>query len=338
MSRSSTLLGLLLVLAAGSVGCTEASAETPSHTQAMRRPPPPDERVVPSLGLRAELVDGSGRALPAFLHGGRRFVMGELGERYRIRVVNPTSSRVEAVVSVDGLDVLDGRPATTTKRGYIIPAFGETTIEGFRTSMDEVAAFRFSSVRDAYASRKGDDRNVGVIGVAFFAEKEPPPQVLVPEPYPYPPYPVPYDGRDEEYDDYRPGPSESVTKRAPAPRPASPPRATADKSADAPSASPPHGGGGASMDRDDSVESRQRPGLGTEFGETRWSRVSYTSFERATAAPFTVVELRYNNASGLAALGIPVRPVAPADDLYLRETANPFPGADGFAAPPPAYR
>ena len=181
MSRSSTLLGLLLVLAAGSVGCTEASAETPSHTQAMRRPPPPDERVVPSLGLRAELVDGSGRALPAFLHGGRRFVMGELGERYRIRVVNPTSSRVEAVVSVDGLDVLDGRPATTTKRGYIIPAFGETTIEGFRTSMDEVAAFRFSSVRDAYASRKGDDRNVGVIGVAFFRERAPePPPVIAP--------------------------------------------------------------------------------------------------------------------------------------------------------------
>jgi hypothetical protein len=37
--------------------------------------------------------------------------------------------------------------------------------------MDEVAAFRFGSVRGSYAARKGNDRNVGVIGVAFFAER-----------------------------------------------------------------------------------------------------------------------------------------------------------------------
>lgn len=312
-----------------SMGCESAMARRPILTTPVVSQPP----------YRIELIGDSGETLTTYSHRGRAYVLGQAGERYAIHVTNPTGRRVEVVFSVDGLDAVDGRSADfRAKRGYVIPAYGEVTVEGFRTSTENVAAFRFSSVAASYAARKGQPRNVGVIGVAFFAEKEPPPQVLVPEPYPYPPYPVPYDGRDEEYDDYRPGPSESVTKRAPAPRPASPPRATADKSADAPSASPPHGGGGASMDRDDSVESRQRPGLGTEFGETRWSRVSYTSFERATAAPFTVVELRYNNASGLAALGIPVRPVAPADDLYLRETANPFPGADGFAAPPPAYR
>jgi hypothetical protein len=36
--------------------------------------------------------------------------------------------------------------------------------------MDEVAAFRFGSVGGSYAAQKGDDRNVGVIGVAFFEE------------------------------------------------------------------------------------------------------------------------------------------------------------------------
>ncbi|MCC6556124.1 MAG: hypothetical protein IT372_24455 [Polyangiaceae bacterium] len=45
--------------------------------------------------------------LPTFFHNDRRYVLGNLGERYRIRISNPTASRVEAVVSVDGLDALD---------------------------------------------------------------------------------------------------------------------------------------------------------------------------------------------------------------------------------------
>ena len=61
--------------------------------------------------------------------------------------------RVEAVVSVDGLDAVDGKPASVGKRGYMIPAFGDVTIDGWRTSLSTVAAFRFSSVRDSYAAR-----------------------------------------------------------------------------------------------------------------------------------------------------------------------------------------
>ena len=43
-------------------------------------------------------------------------------------------------------------------------------IDGWRTSEDSVAAFRFSSIEDSYAERMGDGRNVGVIGAAFFRE------------------------------------------------------------------------------------------------------------------------------------------------------------------------
>ncbi len=47
----------------------------------------------------------------------------------------------------------------------------EIEIDGFRQNMDEVAAFRFGSVRGSYAGQKtGDTRNVGVIGVALFNE------------------------------------------------------------------------------------------------------------------------------------------------------------------------
>jgi hypothetical protein len=99
--------------------------------------------------------------------------MGSQGERYLVRIVNPTAARVEAVISVDGLDALDGQPASLAKRGYVIPAFGDVTIDGWRTSLDTVAAFRFSSVRDSYAARTDHDRNVGVVGVAFFRERPP---------------------------------------------------------------------------------------------------------------------------------------------------------------------
>jgi hypothetical protein len=49
--------------------------------------------------------------------------------------------------------------------------FATVQIDGFRQNMDQVAAFRFGSVRGSYAAGKGSDRNVGVIGVAFFAER-----------------------------------------------------------------------------------------------------------------------------------------------------------------------
>jgi hypothetical protein len=119
----------------------------------------------------AEVVDGMEESLPTFTHEGRRFVLGTIGERYRIRIVNPTDARVEAVISVDGLDAIDGQDASTSKRGYIIPAHGDVTIDGWRTSLDTVAAFRFSSVRASFAARTGSDRNVGAIGVAFFRER-----------------------------------------------------------------------------------------------------------------------------------------------------------------------
>lgn len=117
------------------------------------------------------LRDESGRLLPGLGVGDRWFVIGEQGRRYSIVLRNETDYRLEAVVSVDGLDVMDGRAASLSKRGYILRPRQRIVIDGWRRSMDVVAAFRFSSVSDSYAERKhGDSRNVGVIGVALFNE------------------------------------------------------------------------------------------------------------------------------------------------------------------------
>ncbi|MGI8436970.1 MAG: hypothetical protein ACR2NX_08715 [Chthoniobacterales bacterium] len=91
--------------------------------------------------------DQSGRLLRGLIAGGRWFVVGEEGYRYSIAVRNRTDLRPEVVLSVDGLDVPDGRSASIRKRGYVIDPRKTLVVEGF------------------------DTRNVGVIGVAIFNEQ-----------------------------------------------------------------------------------------------------------------------------------------------------------------------
>jgi hypothetical protein len=57
------------------------------------------------------LKDQSGRFLPGLIVGDRWFVVGEEGRRYSMVVRNKSHLRLEVVLSVDGLDVLDGRKA-----------------------------------------------------------------------------------------------------------------------------------------------------------------------------------------------------------------------------------
>ncbi len=103
--------------------------------------------------------------------GQEAFVEGRLGERYVIRVHNPTWRRVEAVVSVDGRDAIGGQPSNAGDRGYVVAPYSYVDIEGFRLSMSDVAAFRFTTVEDSYASRMGTPWAVGVIQVAVYPER-----------------------------------------------------------------------------------------------------------------------------------------------------------------------
>ena len=121
--------------------------------------------------LTVRLLDSFGSVLPTYDLGSRSYVTGRHGDRYVIDIRNNTGQRFEAVASVDGLDVIDGRSASPAKRGYLIAPWGSVQIEGFRRNLDEVAEFRFGSVSNSYAARTGTDRNVGVIGVAFFDER-----------------------------------------------------------------------------------------------------------------------------------------------------------------------
>lgn len=283
-----------------------------------------------------QIIREDGQVLPTYALKDRFYVEGTSGESYTIRVTNPTGHRVEAVVSVDGLDAVDGQPGDLRKRGYIVPAYGSVGIEGFRTSLDDVATFRFSSVADSYAGMKGKARNVGVIAVAIFEENAPPPeeepQIVGGN----------YDDRDEAGEDSAdvsgaPAAAHEA-KKAPAHHSAPPPPAPAPTTASVSrqslggtAAAP--AGKDAYNEEDDDRAASQRPGLGTEYGESRYSSATYTQFTRATARPIAIAELRYNDAAGLVALGIPLQPMPDEYELMTRETANPFPG-DHFAQPP----
>jgi hypothetical protein len=148
----------------------EEGARAMSSTSGFRRTAPGMFTIaggLVSIGLR----DDGGRFFTGFTAGGRNYAVGDSGHRYSIVVRNNTNFRLEIVLSVDGLDVLDGKAASFGKRGYIMDPRGEIDVDGFRQSMDAVAAFRFGSVRGSYAALKtGDSRNVGVIGVALFNE------------------------------------------------------------------------------------------------------------------------------------------------------------------------
>jgi len=132
----------------------------------------PDFREIPSAGgaITVSIHDESGRALEGFHVGDRNYVVGQQGQRYSVNIINHTGHRFEVVGTVDGLDVINGRDGSLQNRGYMLMPYATLDIVGFRQSHDSVAAFRFASVRDSYAAQTGSARNVGVIGVAFFAE------------------------------------------------------------------------------------------------------------------------------------------------------------------------
>lgn len=109
--------------------------------------------------------------LPIYRHTGRHFVGGTTGQPYRILLTNKSNSRVMAVVSVDGINVLNGANASPSQSGYVLEPYQSATIDGWRKSLDRVARFEFAPVKGSYAGQTGRAGQVGVIGVAVFQER-----------------------------------------------------------------------------------------------------------------------------------------------------------------------
>ncbi|HEX2675952.1 MAG TPA: hypothetical protein VHM19_04915 [Polyangiales bacterium] len=288
--------------------------------------------VGPNVPYIVTVEDEWGSTLRTFHKGGQTYVLGGYGQRYNVRVINQTGARVEAVISVDGRDVVSGRVGDFVgERGYVIEPWGMLKVEGFRRSYDEVAAFRFSSPGESYSARMGTPENIGVIGVAFFPERPRP--VARPRPRlarPYAPYDYYSEGRRSDAapsrsaeEKSRLGTMGAGTSAAPAPAAEAAPRKSA--------------GGDALRDSDEGVtaeaEADSTNNLGTEYGESHESHVEEVTFRRADSRhPSQVIALRYDDEQGLLARGI--RLYAPPRPRVWEETPNPFP-RNRFAPPPP---
>ena len=139
----------------------------------------------PPLPQRLAQVDvydrATGSALPVFEKDGRHYIVGYPGHEYAVRIRNCTGQRILAVTSVDGVNVVSGETATPSQSGYVIEPWGSVEISGWRKSLSRTAAFFFTEHSNSYAARTGRPFDVGVVGVAVFAERIVRPPVRISE-------------------------------------------------------------------------------------------------------------------------------------------------------------
>jgi hypothetical protein len=207
----------------------------------------------------------SGRTLPVYWKDGRAYVAGRPGAEYQVTVRNRHGEELLAVVSVDGLNVMTGETANARQSGYVLGQWGRVDVRGWRKSLDEVAAFYFTSLGDSYAARTDRPRDVGVIGVALFHRKPEP--VTTPADVAAPPASYEKDSRARAESSN----GDSIVGQ----------RMQAPKAMPAPS----------------------EP-LGTGHGRREESRVRWVDFERATEEPTETIAIYYDSYPNLVAQGV----------------------------------
>lgn len=250
MSRIASVLGCVgvaVALAAGFATTTHASAGRLADIEVYDRT--------------------TGRILPVYRHQGRHHVAGQPGHEYEVRIRSRDGSRLLAVTSVDGVNVITGQTASPAQSGYVIEPYASQGIAGWRKNMERTAAFYFAALPDSYAARTGRPDDVGVIGVALFREHRPRPQPW----------------RDDQIagNSERERAAESTSPPAPASR------AERRSGSDSYSALP---------------EVQQK--LGTGHGRSEWSNARYTSFQRRSDRPDEVITIYYDSYRNLVAQGI----------------------------------
>jgi len=214
----------------------------------------------------------TGETLKTHQYRGEYWVAGRPGARYAISIRSQSGARLLAVTSVDGVNVVTGEDAAANQRGYLFDPWVGYRIDGWRKNNSEVAAFTFTAVPGSYAALTGRPRNIGVIGVALFPERQPePPPVSV---------------LREESD----GRLASAEPRE---------DAAAERSRSA----------GDSASKSNSAPAAAQA-LGTGHGAREYSYVVNMPFERARARPDETIRIRYDSRENLVALGV-IRPARP---------------------------
>ena len=259
--------------------------------------------------LDVQLIERpSNRPLTSYWYEGNAWVAGRAGREFRVRMHNHSGERVLAVLSVDGVNAVNGLTAGFNQPGYVLEPYQTLDIDGWRKASDRTAAFYFTSIPDSYAARTDRPDNVGVVGVAVFQEARA--------------YPQWSESRRYEQDAQSIGGAHDKRANAPAPNAPAP---AAESAARAPT-------------RESSTQAKSHdqygaaPSLGTGHGRQEYAPSVRVQFDRE-GSPAEVVSVRYDSRDNLLAMGI----IPSGYPRYQQPDA--FPREGGFVPDPaPVWR
>lgn len=123
--------------------------------------------------LGMNLHNGRDHFLTDFTHHDDNFVTAHSDQHYNIIVRNHNPNHIKIIMSVDELNVIDGKPASFAKHDYLINTQNNLKIDDFHTNTHKITTFHFNSVRNSYAARKhGNTHNVGIISITTFNQAD----------------------------------------------------------------------------------------------------------------------------------------------------------------------
>jgi hypothetical protein len=226
------------------------------------------------------LVDGS--TAPLYQRNGawdRTYFQAFRGQNYSLVVTNQTNQRVGVLISVDGLNVVNGQRTRldNDESMYVLDPYENATIRGWRNSLNDVRRFVFVDEERSYASRTDQaNGDMGWIRVVSFQEKQ----------------------RRIAWREDRPQVRDEMEKRS---------DGTREPSAGVPAPSTPSPSGDLRAQKQGSTHlsppSESAPGTG--WGDRKYDPVRQVDF-LAAETPTDRFVLRYEYESGLRALGINV--------------------------------
>lgn len=143
---------------------------------------PCGELVSPRSNVQVEVV-ADGRPLVVYRDGPYRWIEGYRGQRFAFRITNRNSFPVGVIPSADGQSLTaDGRAAAGNP-AYVVEPYGSLVVSVWREDLGGGRELVFTDVDSSLAARKGDRRNIGVLGVLVWQLEErhrPQPQIDTP--------------------------------------------------------------------------------------------------------------------------------------------------------------
>lgn len=256
--------------------------------------------------MKISIVQGN-NVLRSYYHKNKTYIEAPPAGDYIVRLSNDSPQRRLAVVSVDGINVIDGTDAGYSGPGYVLAPWQVLEIPGWRRDDKAVAAFTFDRASKSYAEKTGrGSKNIGVVGVAVFDERVLPLNITPTWPLfqpfnPWPTYPtIPY----MTFGAANTGDGVYSCSVGPATK-------------------------GVASTRDSAEISSEIANVGTAYGKETTFHTADVVFERASTSPAYVVELRYATRKQLQKWGVRV------SEEEVESEPNAFPASKGVGCPAP---